>query len=176
MNIKRLSCGLWLMVCPLVALSQWQWVAPYPPRLQAYSATVVGNRAYFWCAENLVLATIDGGQTFAVTQYSPSKDVALGCCNGHGIAFADSLTGYITDISYGQFRTTTEAGIGLRLGTLTPGLKWSSSVRALSGGRLARVERNGQWMPGIHGLRLDSFIPQAVSSQTSMLSMKTEYG
>ena len=106
MSIIGRSCALWLMVCPVVALSQWQWIAPYPPRLQAYSATVVGDRAYFWSAENLVLATLDGGQTFDVSQYTPMKDVALGCCNGHGIAFADSLIGYITDIAYGQFRTT----------------------------------------------------------------------
>ena len=98
-----------LSVSPLVAYSQgggqWQWVAPYPPRLEAYSVDVVGDNAYFWCAGNLVMSVSDGGTTFNVGQYATTEDVGLGCCNNHGIAFADSLIGYVTDIAYGQFRT-----------------------------------------------------------------------
>ena len=153
MNTIRRSCGLWLMFCPWVALSQWQWVAPYPPRLQAYSATVQGNRAYFWCAENLVLATIDGGQTFAVTQYSPTKDVALGCCNGHGIAFADSLIGYITDIAYGQFRTTDGGRHWTQVGSPYSGLEMvefgSNTVgwKVGEGGTLRTTDAGISWSP-----------------------------
>lgn len=85
----------------------WKMIAPYPPRLAAYSSVTVGNKAYFWCSNNIVFSTSDGGATFTVySPYGPIRDVALGCCSNQGIAFADSMIGYITDIAHGEFRTT----------------------------------------------------------------------
>jgi photosystem II stability/assembly factor-like uncharacterized protein len=157
MNLAKIPLQISLLVCSLVALSQeqeqWRWVAPYPPRLQAYSATVVENRAYFWCSENLVLATTDGGQSFTVTQYAPTRDVALGCCNGHGIAFADSLTGIITDIAYGQFRTTNGGRTWTQVGNPSTGFEMvefgSSTVgwKVGEGGTQRTTNAGNSWSP-----------------------------
>jgi len=91
----------------VLASAQWQWIAPYPPRLLVYSSAVIGTRAYFWCDENLVFSTFDGGNSFTVyPPYGTLDNVALGCCSEQGIAFADSLTGIIVDVAHGEFRTT----------------------------------------------------------------------
>lgn len=91
-----------------VSQTQWEWIAPNPPRLpHAYSTTVVGTKAYFWCEGNSVFSTSDTGRSFTVyPQYGPTNNTSNGFYPMQGIAFADSVTGYIVDIAHGEFRTT----------------------------------------------------------------------
>ncbi|MHB8581592.1 MAG: T9SS type A sorting domain-containing protein [Ignavibacteriaceae bacterium] len=93
----------------VVAQSNWIQIAPYPPRLpQVNSTAVINTKAYFWCEGNLVFSTPDSGNSFTeYPQYAPTNNIANG--NNYpmqGIAFADSLTGYIVDLAHGEFRTT----------------------------------------------------------------------
>ncbi len=86
--------------------TQWQWIAPYPPRLTVYASAVVGSRAYFWCDENLVFSTFDGGNSFTVYPPYGTIDNVATAASPQGIGFADSLTGYLVDLAHGEFRTT----------------------------------------------------------------------
>ena len=98
---------LCFFTAPMTGQSLWNLVAPFPPPLAAYSAVTVGNKAYFWCANNVVWSTSDGGSQITVyPPYGPISDVALGCCHSQGMAFADTLIGFITDVAHGDFRTT----------------------------------------------------------------------
>jgi len=157
MNAGRIVLQALLSISPLVAYSQsggqWEWVAPYPPRLQAYSVDVVGDNAYFWCAGNLVMSVSDGGATFNVGQYATTEDVVLGCCNNHGIAFADSLVGYVTDIAYGQFRTNDGGRTWTMAGSAYSGFEMvefgSSSVgwKVGDGGTYRTSNAGVSWVP-----------------------------
>jgi photosystem II stability/assembly factor-like uncharacterized protein len=70
-----------------------------------YSSCVVGNKAFFWGENTTIVSTSDGGETFIVyPAYSPIGNVAW--TGLQPIAFADSLTGYLTDVPHGEFRTT----------------------------------------------------------------------
>jgi photosystem II stability/assembly factor-like uncharacterized protein len=104
----RLFLFLIMLLCEngwLSAQPAWNLVAPFPPRLGAYSAIVSGSRAYFWTWNNLVYATSDGGTTFTVAQYAPLGDVGLGGPINQGLGFTDSLTGIVSDAVYGQYKT-----------------------------------------------------------------------
>ncbi len=83
-------------------------VAPYPPRnMTPYSSITIQEKAYFWCSNNIVFSSKDGGSSFTVyPPYAPVENVMLGCCTEQGIGFADSLIGYIADAAHGEFRTT----------------------------------------------------------------------
>jgi photosystem II stability/assembly factor-like uncharacterized protein len=130
----------------------WNWVAPYPPRLGGYSASVAGDRAYFWCAENLVLGVFQGGDSFKVSQYAPSADVSNGSV-GHGLAFADSLTGYVTDLSAGEFRTTDGGAHWTKVGNIGANIELvefgSSSVgwKVGIGGAYRTSDAGLSWSP-----------------------------
>jgi photosystem II stability/assembly factor-like uncharacterized protein len=91
---------------PVFGQIPWTLITPNPPRLGAYTAVSIGTRAYFWTTNNTVYSTFDGGNTFSVAQYETIGDVALGDGYNQGMAFTDSLTGFISDIAYGQFKTT----------------------------------------------------------------------
>ncbi len=90
----------------VVAPAQWQWIAPYPPRLPVYSSAVIGTRAYFWCDENLVFSTFDGGNSFTVYPPYGTIDNVVTLAGRQGIAFADSMTGMVVDVAHGEYRTT----------------------------------------------------------------------
>jgi len=90
----------------LYAQSEWQYVNDNPPNVKVYSTCLINSTVYFWCTQNIVYRTRDGGKSFEIfLPYAPTENTALGCCDRHGIAFADSLTGYITDVAHGEFRT-----------------------------------------------------------------------
>ena len=107
-RIRFLIIFLLMLNGATIAQTQWEWVAPYPPRLpQTFSTTVIGPKAYFWCDGNNVFSTPDTGRTFiAYPHYGPMNNVANGVYPMQGIAFADSLIGYIVDLAHGEFRTT----------------------------------------------------------------------
>ena len=90
----------------LDAQSPWQYITDNPPNVGVYSTCLINNTVYFWCTQNIVYRTKDGGKSFEIfLPYAPTENTSLGCCDRHGISFADSLTGYITDAAHGEFRT-----------------------------------------------------------------------
>ncbi|MGE5458411.1 MAG: T9SS type A sorting domain-containing protein [Methanococcaceae archaeon] len=106
-RIQNIVLFIFLLQSITSAQQNWQRVSPFPLNLNAYSSSVTGNKAYFWCAENIVFSTNDGGNSFTVyPNYAPANNGDFGCCNTQGISFADSLTGYITDLAHGEFITT----------------------------------------------------------------------
>jgi photosystem II stability/assembly factor-like uncharacterized protein len=157
MKLTVVVCWIVQLFFPLMVKSQqdaeWRWVAPYPPRVHPYSSTVIGNRAYFWSEENLVMTASEGGSVFSVSQYAPTEDVALGCCNGHGIAFADTLTGYVMDIAYGQFRTTDGGKSWSQIGDPYSGFEMvefgssSTGWKLGEGGTYRTVDGGYSWSP-----------------------------
>ena len=87
--------------------SEWKWITPNPPYKGVYSSVLVGNTAYFWCADNTVMRMYMPTETMEVISvYAPVENVGIGDFANQGIAFANSVFGYITDISAGEFRTT----------------------------------------------------------------------
>lgn len=107
--------GIILYQTPLLSQNHWKFINDNPPHTKVYSSYVIGNTAYFWGEKNIVFKTSNAGKTFEVLpQYSPIDNSALGCCSNHGIAFADSINGYITDIAHGEFRTTNGGRTWLR--------------------------------------------------------------
>ena len=83
----------------------WTWISPYPQGNILYASCVAGNRVFFWGEQSTIVSTTDGGDTFIMSPpYAPSGDGAW--AGYQSIAFADSLTGYLTDIPKGEFRTT----------------------------------------------------------------------
>jgi photosystem II stability/assembly factor-like uncharacterized protein len=143
------------MSCELVSQSGWQWIAPNPPRLQPYSTCVIGSKAYFWCNGNEVFSTANAGRSFDVyPPYGAMNNVSNGSYPMQGIAFADSLTGYIADQAHGEFRTTDggwtwvqTAGVGHNTSIVafgSPKIGWITGI----GGAFYRTEDAGQtWIP-----------------------------
>ncbi len=88
--------------------SKWQWIAPNPPiRVRTLSTYVIGEKAFFWCDGNAVFSTTDTGASFTIyPSYGPMNNSENGYYPMQGIAFADSLNGYIVDLAHGEFRTT----------------------------------------------------------------------
>jgi len=107
--MKTLLClflGIFLFCESLLSQDQWKLINDNPPRIKVYSSSRFGSTAYFWGEQNIVFKTSDNGASFEVLPpYGPVNNTALGCCDKHGIAFADSLIGYVTDIAHGEFRT-----------------------------------------------------------------------
>lgn len=96
-----------LLQINISAQNFWQPVAPIPPRLHEYSTCVVGSKVYFWCESAQLYSTSDAGKSFTFyPYYAPYGNSVFTEYTDHGIAFADSLTGYITDAARGDFRTT----------------------------------------------------------------------
>jgi photosystem II stability/assembly factor-like uncharacterized protein len=90
----------------LLSQNYWHFINNNPPQIKVYSSCLIGNTVYFWCDGNIVFKTPDAGNSFEVlSPYGPVNNTSLGCCDRHGIAFADSFIGYITDIGHGEFRT-----------------------------------------------------------------------
>lgn len=127
MRLRIINLLLFFIASPSLILSQehWDFINDGPPHVKVYSTYVIGNTAYFWCEQNIVFKTSDGGESFEVlSSYAPVDDNSLGCCDNHGIAFADQMIGYITDAGQGEFRTedagktwmrTAEAGSSVSL-------------------------------------------------------------
>ena len=85
----------------------WKWIAPNPPVTATYSSSMIGNNVYFWGEDNIVIKFNAQSDSFEVLPpYAPIDNMGLGCCNTQGIAFADSLNGYVTDAAHGEFRTS----------------------------------------------------------------------
>lgn len=88
-----------------IAQNYWRMIAPYPPKTGTYSSTTIANKAYFWGPYNMVFSTSNDADTIIVyPPYGSVGDMVGG--SNQGIAFADSLIGYVSDPAHGQFRTT----------------------------------------------------------------------
>jgi photosystem II stability/assembly factor-like uncharacterized protein len=107
-RILTIILSLAMNVSDVTPQSKWQWITSSPPKTQQiYSTCIVGNKAYFWGNENTVYSTEDTGASFIIyPPYGPLNNVENGFYPMQGIAFADSLIGYIVDIAHGEFRTT----------------------------------------------------------------------
>ena len=146
-----------------VGQTEWNLVAPFPPRLGAYFAVSVGNRAYFWTNNNTVYSTPDGGNTFTVSQYAPIANIALGDA-GQSLAFIDSLTGFVSDAAYGEFKTSDGGtswqkmiepsnleGSILVFGSKQVGWRFAGygSYKSTDGGNTWQYNNVPQWLGGI---------------------------
>nr|NIU00780.1 hypothetical protein [Nitrosopumilaceae archaeon]NIU87231.1 hypothetical protein [Nitrosopumilaceae archaeon]NIV65764.1 hypothetical protein [Nitrosopumilaceae archaeon]NIX61382.1 hypothetical protein [Nitrosopumilaceae archaeon] len=107
--MKTVIClflAIFLFFESLLSQNQWNFITDNPPRIKVYSSYLIGNTVYFWCDQNVVFKTPDAGESFEVlSPYGPVNNTSLGCCDKHGMAFADSLIGYVTDVGHGEFRT-----------------------------------------------------------------------
>lgn len=91
----------------LLTQTNWEWIAPNPPTRSVYSSSVSGNYAYLWCHYNNVMKLhFETDSVEMLPLYAEHLNCAPGDFSSQGIAFADSLTGYITDICHGEFKTT----------------------------------------------------------------------
>ncbi len=101
-----LSLTLFIMQS-LYSQTNWEWITPYPPNKIILSSTVGDNKAYFWCEANSVFSLDFETDNFEILpNYAPYGNCHPGSFAYQGIAFADSMNGYITDICTGEFRTT----------------------------------------------------------------------
>lgn len=96
-----------ILVINIYSQTEWKWITPNPPNKIIYSSTIADNKAYLWCSYNSVLKLDFATDFFQVLpSYISSEPCGPGDFSSQGIAFADSLNGYITDACNGQFRTT----------------------------------------------------------------------
>lgn len=87
--------------------SEWKWITPNPPNKMILSSSVVDNKTYLWCAYYSVVKLDFKTDNFDVLpSYTSVDPCGGGDFSYQGIAFADSLNGYVTDPCNGQFRTT----------------------------------------------------------------------
>jgi len=87
--------------------SDWKWISPNPPNKMVYSSAVADNKAYFWCEHNSVIKLDLETEKFDVLPiYAPYENCSPGSFATQGIAFVDSMIGYVTDVCHGEFRTT----------------------------------------------------------------------
>ena len=87
--------------------SQWKWITPNPPNKMILSSSVVDNKAYLWCSYYSVVKLDFKTDNFDVLPtYTSADPCGGGDFSYQGIAFADSMNGYVTDVCNGQFRTT----------------------------------------------------------------------
>lgn len=103
----------------LFAQPEWKWISPNPPNMHVYSSTVVNNKAFLW-GENKAVCKIDfeNEDIKMLPSYTSDNNCEPGDFISQGIAFADSLNGYITDGCTGEFRTT------------DGGLNWTKTANA----------------------------------------------
>ncbi len=98
---------LFLLIDSSYSQSNWKWVSPYPPNKRVYSSVAIDGKAYLWCEDNCVIKLDILSERFEILPiYARFSNTVLGDFTEQGIAFADSLTGYLTDLSKGEFRTT----------------------------------------------------------------------
>lgn len=89
------------------AQSNWKWIAPNPPTKWVYSSSIADNKIYFWCEHASVVKLDTETDTFEVLPtYTKYENCHPGDFSNQGIAFADSLVGFVTDACYGEFKTT----------------------------------------------------------------------
>jgi len=87
--------------------SDWKWITPNPPNKMVLSSSVVDNKAYLWCSYYSVVKLDFETDNFNVLPtYTSAEPCGGGDFSYQGIAFADSVNGYVTDVCNGQFRTT----------------------------------------------------------------------
>ncbi len=85
----------------------WQWLTPEPPYAMVYSSIIIDNKAYFWCQNNCVIKLDILNENFEMMPtYAPYGNCAPGDFTSQGIAFSDSNNGFVSDVCYGEFRTT----------------------------------------------------------------------
>ena len=142
--------GVVLYYTPILSQNHWKFINDNPPHIKVYSTCVVGNTAYFWGEGNIVFKTSDAGESFEVLpQYTSVNNSSLGCCSNHGIAFADSTNGYITDIAHGEFRTSDGGRTWLRTANVGSNIEFvefgSSTVGwKVGGGGLYKTTNSGK--------------------------------
>lgn len=120
--------------------TNWEWISPNPPYKEVYSSCTVDYLGYFWGESNSVLRIdFTNDNIKMMPTYGTYENCGPGDFSSQGIAFADSLNGYITDVCNGQFRTT------------DGGLTWSKI--ADSGSNITLVAFSGQagWKLGAGG-------------------------
>ncbi len=89
------------------AQSNWKWIAPNPPYKKVFSSVQVEGKIYFWCEHNSIIKLDIQTEKFEILPpYTAVENVGIDEFANQGVAFADSLVGYITDIHHGEFRTT----------------------------------------------------------------------
>jgi len=149
-NVIIILCTVFTYSIIVLAQNQWEWVSPNPPYKEIYSSVTIGNTTYFWCHANTVMRMFlpTEKMEYLSIYTSPDENVGIGDFGNQGIAFADSLNGYIADISYGEFRTT-DGGLHW-FQTANPGsnifiVAFGSSLRGwkLGGGGFYRTENAG---------------------------------
>lgn len=87
--------------------SEWKWISPNPPLGWAYSSVLTEGKAYFWCQYNCVIKLDIATEKFEMLPtYAPYEHLGLGEYSKQGIAFVDSLNGFITDVRLGDLKTT----------------------------------------------------------------------
>lgn len=121
--------------------SDWKWISPDPPNKMVYSSIIADNKAYFWCEYNSVIKLDLETESFEMLPiYAPYDNVSLGCCNTQGIAFIDSLRGFITDAAYGEFKTT------------DGGMNWITTYAGSNGHLIVFGTKQIGWKVGNGGL------------------------
>ncbi|BDQ02488.1 YCF48-related protein [Ignavibacterium sp.] len=96
-----------LFISSTYSQSSWNWISPEPPNKRVYSSVLVDGKAFLWCEDNCVIKLDTRSESFEIMPvYAKQNNSSLGDFTEQGIAFIDSMIGYITDISKGEFRTT----------------------------------------------------------------------
>ncbi|WP_290660522.1 T9SS type A sorting domain-containing protein [Ignavibacterium sp.] len=96
-----------LIISSTYSQSRWNWISPEPPVKRVYSSVLVDGKAFLWCEDNCVIKLDTRTERFEMMPvYAKQNNSALGDFTEQGIAFVDSMVGYITDITKGEFRTT----------------------------------------------------------------------
>jgi photosystem II stability/assembly factor-like uncharacterized protein len=107
MKLLKVILFLNFLSSTVLTQSNWQWILPDPPVKRVYSSVEVDNKAFLWCADNCIIKLDISTERFEIMPvYARYDNTTLGDFTEQGIAFADSMTGYLTDISKGEFRTT----------------------------------------------------------------------
>ncbi len=124
------------------AQSDWRWISPNPPNLKPYSSVTIGNKVFFWCEYLKIMKMDIPTEEFKVIPVYPTNQyIGIDEFAQQGIGFADSLIGYITGSSYGEFRTT------------NGGIHWIKKAEAGSNIHLVFFASNRRgWKVGVGGL------------------------
>jgi photosystem II stability/assembly factor-like uncharacterized protein len=106
MNFKLVILLTLFSYTIIYSQSNWKWIAPNPPNKMVFSCSIADNKVYFWCEHTSVVKLDTETDTFEVLPtYTTYENCNPGSSSGQGIAFIDSLVGFITDICHGEFRT-----------------------------------------------------------------------
>ncbi len=107
--MRRLLICIFAMIIvqSLFPQTNWKWLAPNPPMLGVYSSCIVEDKVFLWSDNNSVMKLNPWTDEFQMlSAYTPYNQFSPGLGKYQGIAFSDSLNGFITDASHGDFKTT----------------------------------------------------------------------